>query len=183
MSLPRYAPTRFLEAGDREIKGCFSQASLGLEAAYKDAAGGWKVSPFALLPNESVTPCQVNIVTAPHDYDVGTSGVNETEYVLEFTFNFPLELMKFSVGVGANTYLDHVCAFRDWLAKGGTWAERLGRNLPGSPIEDPDAEGVMLGRLTSYRYTDPVALNNAVGIVVPVYAVYTTREDIHGVKR
>jgi hypothetical protein len=181
VSLPRAIPTRLLEACDREAKACLAQAALGLEADYKAADGSWKVFPYALLEGESAVQYQINIVVTPSSYEQGVGAINMTFLDVNWFFHFPVLIRTFTVGVGANTYLDHVWALRRWLMLGGTWAARISVAMKAAPIEDPDHSGESLGSLIRWEVGDPFVHPKSKGVlVVPVGTTWETRESSTG---
>src|SRR5687768_11111514 len=102
MALPRYVPTKLLEACNREARACFEQASLvatlpiigevTLETLYK-ANDVWNIHPFPLMAGATIQlPRQVNIQIMPAEFEPGLGGTNKTGYMVEFDFFFPVDV-------------------------------------------------------------------------------------------
>jgi hypothetical protein len=180
VTLPRSTATRLLEACYREAVACLAQPELGIASDYKLANGDWKVFPFALLEGEIAQAYQINIVVMPFEYNQGVGAVNTTMLDVTFYFHFPVNIRTFQVGIGANSYLDHVCALRDWLFRGGTWADRAGVDLPSAPIEDPDSANRELAHLVHFGWDVPFMMPNKAALVVPAGALWETRETARG---
>lgn len=181
MALSRCIETRLLEAAWQETKNCFTDAvrtSIGQPAIALDATyssnGQFRIFARPFRKNESIVPYQINIVPIPPKWQVGTGGVGTTEYELEVDFVFPFDLLN--IVVGQNSFLDHIAAYRAWLAIGGSW------NVPKTrALQDPDNSGKEVAHLTSFAQDHWLLAPGNAGVIVPVILGYETREDQSGV--
>jgi hypothetical protein len=182
MAPSRSIETRLLEAVWTETINCFKdsvrtsigEAAIGLDSTYS-ANGQYRIYARPFRKSESIVPYQIHMVPLPPKWEIGTGGVETTVYEIEVDFVFPFDLLN--LVAGQTTFLDHIAAYRAWLAIGGSW------NSKARGLKDPDNPTVEIAHLVAFVQDHWLLAPQTAGVIIPVILRFETREDKKGIVR